>query len=92
MMQSAAKPNGKAQTSVDLPTMNFERIIAMGYPFEPVKRVDARIEKSELRSIVEDLSVRQGLPTVIENFHLREGWDQSIFSFSFLDDMHKNSE
>jgi len=91
-MQASANPEGKAQTLVDLRSMNFENIIAMGYPFEPIKRVDVIANKPELRSIVEDICVRKGTPVVLENFHLHRDWNKALFSFPYLDEMYRNSE
>ena len=91
-MQAAANSEGKAQTLVDLSTMNFENIIAMGYPFEPIKRIDVITNGPELRSIVEDICVKKGTPVVLENFHLRQDWDKALFSFSYLDEMYSNSK
>ncbi|GJJ75687.1 hypothetical protein EMPS_08045 [Entomortierella parvispora] len=91
-MQAAANPEGKAQTLVDLSSMNFQNIIAMGYPFEPIKRIDVITNEPQLRSIVEDICVKKGTPVVLENFHLRQDWDKALFTFSYLDEMYSNKK
>ncbi|KAG0053067.1 hypothetical protein BGZ83_001710 [Gryganskiella cystojenkinii] len=89
MMQAAANPEGGPQTSVDLSSMNFEKILALGYPFRPIRRFDVnKSSDSELRSVVETLCVKEGTPIVLEGFHKHKNWDPTPFTFPFLDDMY----
>ncbi|KAG0288198.1 hypothetical protein BGZ96_007986 [Linnemannia gamsii] len=84
MMQSALRPEGQVQTSVDSGPMVYESIMARGYPFVPVKRVNVNDSGVNLEYEVQSRCVDNGEPVVLEGFHLQEKWDADLFTFPYL--------
>jgi hypothetical protein len=84
IMQLALRPEGQVQTSVDPGPMVYESIMARGYPFVPVKRVNVNDPGVNLEYEVQSRCVDNGEPVVLEGFHLQEKWDADLFTFPYL--------
>ncbi|KAF8942284.1 hypothetical protein BGZ47_006649 [Haplosporangium gracile] len=84
MMQSAFKPEGQIQTSVDPGPMDYESIMTRGYPFVSVRRVNVNDPAVNLEYEVQSRCVDDGEPVVLEGFHLQEKWNADIFTFPYL--------
>ncbi|KAF9347205.1 hypothetical protein BGX26_001291 [Mortierella sp. AD094] len=85
MMQSAFSQDTQAQTSVSLKDMDYDRIIALGFPFVPVKRVDVNQEGVDLEQEVESTCVEGGTPLVLEGWHKHPKWNHELFTFPYID-------
>ncbi|KAF9995065.1 hypothetical protein BGZ79_000152 [Entomortierella chlamydospora] len=85
MIQGVFSHDTQIQTSVDLKDMDYDRIIALGYPFVPVKRVDVNQEGVDLEQEVESTCVEGGTPLVLEGWHKHPKWDHELFTFPYID-------
>ncbi|KAF9907864.1 hypothetical protein EC991_010462 [Linnemannia zychae] len=91
-MESAFRPEGQVQTSVDPTPMVYERIMARGYPFVAVTRVNVNDPAVNLEHEVQSRSVEKGEPIVLEGFHQQENWKTDMFTFPYLQDNFGNEE
>ncbi|KAF9116204.1 hypothetical protein BGX27_004311 [Mortierella sp. AM989] len=92
MMQAAFNQDTQAQTSVSLKEMDYDSIMAMGYPFVPVKRVNVNQEGVNLEQEVELTCVEGGTPIVLEGWHKHPKWDSKLFTFQYIETNHGNEE
>lgn len=83
-MQSVLRPEGQVQTSVDPGPMVYKSIMARGYPFVPVRRVNVNDSGVNLEYEVQSRCVDNGEPVVLEGFHQQEKWDADLFTFPYL--------
>ncbi|KAI1314865.1 hypothetical protein EDD11_001641 [Mortierella claussenii] len=92
MMQASFNPEVQVQTHVNLKPMSYKNILAMGFPFVPVQRVDVNQEGVDLRCEVDDICVDKGTPLVLENWHKHPIWNSELFTFPVIDEKYGNSE
>ncbi|KAF9923146.1 hypothetical protein FBU30_006768, partial [Linnemannia zychae] len=84
MMQSTFKPESQVQTSVDYKPMVYESIMARGYPFVSVKRINVNESDIDLEKEVQSRCVDDGEPIILEGFHQQSKWRSSLFTFPYL--------
>ncbi|KAL7267901.1 hypothetical protein RUND412_009496 [Rhizina undulata] len=74
------------------PDLDITELIANTPNFQLVQRVDARsIDEStlgDLKELIQSHLIEQGLPLVIENWHLREDWPMRLFNPEWLQKTH----
>ncbi len=89
MMQAASVPRAAMQTHVDLTPIHYETIMARGFPFVPVKRVNVnQISQNQLRAEVETTCVAEGTPFVLEDWHNSPAWNHTLFTFPHIDEIY----
>jgi hypothetical protein len=62
---------------------DFEQLLSSSPNFYPVHRVKASLPPDELSAIIEDHEYR-GIPLIIEEWHLQDGWNAGAHSPSWL--------
>ncbi|KAG0007069.1 hypothetical protein BGZ65_009841 [Modicella reniformis] len=90
-MQAAFDPEGLSQSSIDLQPINYNRIISLGFPFIPTKRVDINQEGVDLWNEVETTCVKDGTPVILEGYHKHPKWDHKLFTFPYIEAKHGDS-
>ncbi|KAF9201154.1 hypothetical protein BGZ49_008623 [Haplosporangium sp. Z 27] len=90
MMQAAFSQDTQAQTSVNIREMNYNRIISLGFPFVPVKRIDVNQAGVNLEHEVESTCVEGGTPLVLEGWHKHPKWKPELFTFPYIDSNYGN--
>ncbi|KAI9237612.1 MAG: hypothetical protein BYD32DRAFT_415844 [Podila humilis] len=81
-MQAAVDP--VSQISVDVGSMDYASLMEHGFPFMSVQRVSATDKSSKLRQEVERSCVDEGLPIIIEGWHMHPLWQPKLFTFAYL--------
>ncbi|KAG9322939.1 hypothetical protein KVV02_004315 [Mortierella alpina] len=91
MMQAASIPRAAMQNHVDLAPMHYGTIMARGFPFTPVKRINVnQASQDQLRAEVETICVAGGTPFVLEDWHNSPGWNHTMFTFPHINEIHGN--
>ncbi|KAF8933962.1 hypothetical protein BGZ58_006030 [Dissophora ornata] len=91
-MQAAFDPDSEPQTSIDLRPLSYDRIMALGFPFVPTRRVDVNQEGVDLWHEVETTAVKGGTPIVLDHWHKHPHWDPELFTFPFLNAKYGNDD
>lgn len=79
------------QNHVDLAPMHYETIIARGFPFVPVKRINVnQASQDQLQAEVETICVAEGTPFVLEDWHNSPGWNHTLFTFPHINEIYGN--
>lgn len=69
---------------MDNKNWNIEDLLAFAENFEDAPRVDiSTMQDSEIEKLVQDHEER-GIPVVLEGWHLRDGWQQALFTPEWL--------
>ncbi|KAF9292136.1 hypothetical protein BGZ68_010391 [Mortierella alpina] len=90
-MQAASIPRAAMQNHVDLAPMHYETIIARGFPFVPVKRINVnQASQDQLQAEVETICVAEGTPFVLEDWHNSPGWNHTLFTFPHINEIYGN--
>ncbi|KAF9179218.1 hypothetical protein BGZ51_005176 [Haplosporangium sp. Z 767] len=84
-MQASFQPDEERQI-VDLEPINYDRIMAHGFPFVPVKRIDVNGPGTDLQGEVETTCVNNGIPIILENWHKHPDWRPELFTFPYIDE------
>ncbi|KAI7816843.1 hypothetical protein BC939DRAFT_481693 [Gamsiella multidivaricata] len=85
MMQQSFDAEDRAQKRVDLGPMNYDRILSLGFPFQPTKRVNVNEDGVDLWQEVEMTCIRNGTPVVLEGWHRHPDWNQKLFTFPYIE-------
>ncbi|KAF9571533.1 hypothetical protein EC968_000427 [Mortierella alpina] len=79
------------QNHVDLAPMHYDTIMARGFPFTPVRRINVnQTSQDQLRTEVETICVAEGTPFVLEDWHNRPGWNHTLFTFPHINEIYGN--
>src|SRR4051812_913787 len=74
------------------PTINITHLLSTTPNFKPVQRIDARhinaLNVESLEAMIHEHVVSNGLPLVIENWHLRDDWPKWAFNMEWLKQNH----
>jgi hypothetical protein len=92
-MTSAAKPIFKPRFTPIPPDLDIPKLVNSTPNFRWVHREDARLHSSpfyQLNQIIHAVTIEQGLPIVVDNWHLRTDWNGALFSKEWLDRDHGN--
>ncbi|KAF9961383.1 hypothetical protein BGZ72_003865 [Mortierella alpina] len=89
MMQAASIPRAAMQNHVDLAPMQYDSILARGFPFVPVKRINVnQVSQAQLRAEVETICVAEGTPFVLEDWHQSPSWNHTLFTFPHINEIY----
>ena len=79
------------QNHVDLAPMQYDAILARGFPFTPVKRINVNLtSEDQLRAEVETICVADGTPFVLEDWHNSPRWNHTLFTFPRINEIYGN--
>ncbi|KAF9974115.1 hypothetical protein BGZ73_002613 [Actinomortierella ambigua] len=86
MMHSAAH-HLNVQTQVSKDGLDYDAILARGFPFTEVPHLSLN-DFNALLETVESTCVKDGMPVVIEGWHEHPGWQSDLFSLQTLIENH----
>ena len=75
------------------PNVDIPALVHSTPNFHWAHREDARLHSSpfhKLQQIIHSVTIEQGLPIVVDNWHLRQDWNASLFSKEWLVREHGN--
>ena len=88
---SGPKPLFKPRFTPIPPDIDIPRLVHTTPNFHWCHREDSRLHAApyhKLNQIVYSATIEQGLPIVVDNWHLRNDWNGSLFSKEWLDREH----
>jgi len=88
---NASKLNFKPRFTPIPPEVDIHAIVRETPNFRWAPREDSRLHSApfhKLSQIVHSVTVDQGIPIVVDNWHLRHDWNPSLFSQEWLTRTH----
>lgn len=88
---SLQKPIFKPRFTPIPPDVHIPTLVHSTPNFHWAHREDARLHSSpfpKLNQIIHTVTIEQGLPIVVDNWHLRNDWNGALFSKEWLDREH----
>ena len=85
---SLQKPLFKPRFTPIPPNVDIPRLVHSQPNFQWCHREDARLHScpfQKLDQIIHSITIEQGLPIVVDNWHLRGDWNASLFSKDWLE-------
>jgi len=73
------------------PDVDIPNLVHSTPNFQWCHREDARLHSHpfhKLNQIIHSVTIEQGLPIVVDNWHLRNDWNAALFSKEWLDRQH----
>jgi hypothetical protein len=87
------KPLSKPRFTPIPPDIDIPGLVQSTPNFHWAQREDSLLHSfpfHSLNNVVSSVTVEQALPIVVENWHLRNDWDASLFSKEWLQREHGN--
>jgi hypothetical protein len=88
---STLKPLFKPRFTPIPPTIDIPNLVHSTPNFHWTHREDARLHSSpfhQLNQIIHAVTIEQGLPIVVDNWHLRGDWNVAVLSQEWLERQH----
>jgi len=85
---TAQKPLFRPKLTPIPPTLDIPALVHSTPNFQWAHREDSRLHAapySQLNRIVAAVTLEQGLPIVVDNWHLRSDWNAVLFSHEWLE-------
>lgn len=93
MTMSIQRPLFRPRFTPIPPDVDVPSLVHNTPNFRWCHREDSRLHFSpfqKLSRIINSVTIEQGLPIVVDNWHLRRDWDAALFSKEWLDREHGN--
>jgi hypothetical protein len=88
---SVNKPMFKPRFTPIPPDIDIPHLVRSTPNFQWSHREDARLHSApfhKLNHVIHAVTIQQGLPIVVDNWHLRNDWNPALFSSEWLDREH----
>jgi hypothetical protein len=88
---SLQKPASKPRFTPIPPDVNIPNLVHSTPNFHWCHLEDARLHSApfhKLNQIIHTVTIEQGLPIVVDNWHLRNDWNAPLFSKEWLERQH----
>jgi hypothetical protein len=90
---NTSKPLFKPRFTPVPPSVDIPALVHATPNFHWASREDARLHSApfhQLNQRIHAVTIEQGLPIVVDNWHLRNDWNAAVFSKEWLDREHGN--